>query len=184
MLVGPMVARFGKAIDFQAGRRQDRSPPSGYTLYRYPEFRSRLSSITKSGVSTKSRPNRLQWQLYATRRGICHRNSQHRHGSRPCQRHDHHLQRRLRTLRAATLPDAQPDGSQNQQASPPTSSPSKAWTSCTAPQHTVLPDMIEVGSFIGMAAMTRSELTIKNVSYENLGIIPDSFRRLGIKLEQ
>ena len=51
-------------------------------------------------------------------------------------------------------------------------------------EHTRLPDMIEVGSFIGMAAMTRSELTIKNVSYENLGIIPDSFRRLGIKMEQ
>ena len=50
--------------------------------------------------------------------------------------------------------------------------------------HTVLPDMIEVGSFIGMAAMTGSELTIKNVSYGNLGIIPDSFRRLGIHLEQ
>jgi UDP-N-acetylglucosamine 1-carboxyvinyltransferase len=50
--------------------------------------------------------------------------------------------------------------------------------------HHVLPDMIEVGSFIGMAAMTQSEITIKNVSYENLGIIPDSFRRLGIKLEQ
>lgn len=51
-------------------------------------------------------------------------------------------------------------------------------------EHTILPDMIEVGSFIGMAAMTRSELTIKNVSYENLGIIPDNFRRLGIKMEQ
>ena len=51
-------------------------------------------------------------------------------------------------------------------------------------EHTILPDMIEVGSFIAMAAMTRSELTIKNVSYENLGIIPDSFRRLGIKMEQ
>lgn len=51
-------------------------------------------------------------------------------------------------------------------------------------EHTVLPDMIEVGSFIGMAAMTRSELTIKNVSYDNLGIIPWSFRRLGIQLEQ
>ncbi len=51
-------------------------------------------------------------------------------------------------------------------------------------EHTVLPDMIEVGSFIGMAAMTRSEITIKNVSYENLGIIPESFRRLGIRLEQ
>lgn len=50
--------------------------------------------------------------------------------------------------------------------------------------HTVLPDMIEVGSFIGMAAMTGSELTIKNVSHENLGIIPESFRRLGIKVEQ
>lgn len=51
-------------------------------------------------------------------------------------------------------------------------------------EHTVLPDMIEVGSFIGMAAMTRSEITIKNVSYENLGIIPDSFRRLGIQLNR
>ena len=51
-------------------------------------------------------------------------------------------------------------------------------------EHTILPDMIEVGSFIGMAAMTGSEITIKNVSYENLGIIPDSFRRLGIRLEQ
>lgn len=50
--------------------------------------------------------------------------------------------------------------------------------------HCILPDMIEVGSFIGMAAMTGSEITIKNVSYDNLGIIPDSFRRLGIRLEQ
>jgi UDP-N-acetylglucosamine 1-carboxyvinyltransferase len=50
--------------------------------------------------------------------------------------------------------------------------------------HTILPDMIEIGSFIGMAAMTESEITIKNVSYENLGIIPDSFRRLGIDLEK
>lgn len=51
-------------------------------------------------------------------------------------------------------------------------------------EHTLLPDMIEVGSFIGMAAMTGSEITIKNVAYEELGIIPDSFRRLGISLEQ
>lgn len=50
--------------------------------------------------------------------------------------------------------------------------------------HTVLPDMIEVGSFIGMAAMTKSEMTIKNVSYDNLGVIPENFRRLGIRLEQ
>jgi len=50
--------------------------------------------------------------------------------------------------------------------------------------HRILPDMIEVGSFIGMAAMTGSEITIKSVSYDNLGIIPDSFRRLGIRLEQ
>lgn len=50
--------------------------------------------------------------------------------------------------------------------------------------HKVLPDMIEVGSFIGMAAMTCSEITIKNVSYGNLGIIPKSFERLGIKLVQ
>lgn len=50
--------------------------------------------------------------------------------------------------------------------------------------HTVLPDMIEVGSFIGMAAMTQSDITIKDVSYENLGIIPDSFRRMGIEVER
>lgn len=50
-------------------------------------------------------------------------------------------------------------------------------------EHTMLPDMIEIGSFIGMAAMTQSEITIKNVQYKELGIIPDVFRRLGIKLE-
>ena len=50
-------------------------------------------------------------------------------------------------------------------------------------EHTMLPDMIEIGSFIGMAAMTQSEITIKNVHYQELGIIPDVFRRLGIKLE-
>ena len=49
--------------------------------------------------------------------------------------------------------------------------------------HTVLPDMIEIGSWIGMAAMTRSELTIKNVSYDNLGMIPKVFSKLGINLE-
>ncbi len=49
-------------------------------------------------------------------------------------------------------------------------------------EHTLLPDMIEVGSFIGMAAMTKSELIIKNVNYRALGIIPEVFRRLGIQL--
>ncbi len=48
--------------------------------------------------------------------------------------------------------------------------------------HSLLPDMIEIGSFIGLAAMTRSEIRIKNVCYEQLGIIPDAFRRLGIKI--
>lgn len=56
----------------------------------------------------------------------------------------------------------------------------KSLRGCT---HTILPDMIEVGSFIGMAAMTGSDLTIKNVSIKDLGMIPDSFRKLGIKLE-
>ncbi len=51
-------------------------------------------------------------------------------------------------------------------------------------EHTILPDMIEVGSFIGMAAMTRSGLTIKNAGLNQLGIIPSSFQRLGIELEQ
>lgn len=50
--------------------------------------------------------------------------------------------------------------------------------------HRLLPDMIEIGSFIGLAAMTNSEITIKDVSWENLGIIPTIFRRMGIKLEQ
>lgn len=49
--------------------------------------------------------------------------------------------------------------------------------------HTMLPDMIEIGSFIGMAVMTQSELTIKNVSVENLGLIPTMFKRMGVKLE-
>jgi UDP-N-acetylglucosamine 1-carboxyvinyltransferase len=50
-------------------------------------------------------------------------------------------------------------------------------------EHRMLPDMIEIGSFIGLAAMTGSEITIKDVQYKELGIIPDTFRRLGIKLE-
>ena len=50
--------------------------------------------------------------------------------------------------------------------------------------HRVLPDMIEIGSWIGLAAMTHSEITIKDVSWENLGIIPDTFRKLGITLEK
>ncbi|MCF6239902.1 MAG: UDP-N-acetylglucosamine 1-carboxyvinyltransferase [Bacteroidales bacterium] len=50
--------------------------------------------------------------------------------------------------------------------------------------HTILPDMIEIGSFIGMAAMTKSEITIKNVKYNQLGIIPDAFQRLGIRVEK
>tara|TARA_B100000683_G_scaffold277913_1_gene340590 strand:+ start:6396 stop:7706 length:1311 start_codon:yes stop_codon:yes gene_type:complete len=49
--------------------------------------------------------------------------------------------------------------------------------------HRVLPDMIEIGSFIGLAAMTESNITIKDVSYENLGIIPNTFKRLGIEME-
>jgi UDP-N-acetylglucosamine 1-carboxyvinyltransferase len=48
-------------------------------------------------------------------------------------------------------------------------------------EHTILPDMIEVGSFIGLAALTKSEITVKNVSYRNLGIIPKAFSRLGIQ---
>ncbi len=50
--------------------------------------------------------------------------------------------------------------------------------------HTLLPDMIEVGSFIGLSAMTKSEITIKNVGYEHLGIIPKVFKRLGIQIEK
>ena len=51
-------------------------------------------------------------------------------------------------------------------------------------QHTILPDMIEIGSFIGLAAMTQSEITIKNVKYDELGVIPNVFKKLGIKLER
>jgi UDP-N-acetylglucosamine 1-carboxyvinyltransferase len=50
-------------------------------------------------------------------------------------------------------------------------------------EHTMLPDMIEIGSFIGMAAMTQSEITIKNCQIPELGIIPDQFKRLGIQME-
>lgn len=57
-------------------------------------------------------------------------------------------------------------------------------SSLTGCRHRLLPDMIEIGSFIGMAAMTASELTIKNTFVNNLGIIPESFRKLGIIVEQ
>lgn len=50
--------------------------------------------------------------------------------------------------------------------------------------HTILPDMIEIGSWIGLAAMTKSELTIKNVSWENLGLIPATFEKLGIHIQR
>ena len=51
-------------------------------------------------------------------------------------------------------------------------------------EHSVLPDMIEIGSWIGLAAMTQSELTIKNVAYDELGVIPGTFKKLGIQLER
>jgi UDP-N-acetylglucosamine 1-carboxyvinyltransferase len=51
-------------------------------------------------------------------------------------------------------------------------------------EHRILPDMIEIGSWIGLAAMTKSEITIKNVSWDNLGVIPGTFRKLGITLER
>src|SRR5690606_24532636 len=51
-------------------------------------------------------------------------------------------------------------------------------------EHTMLPDMIEIGSFIGLAAMTRSEIRITNTGYDHLGCIPDVFRRLGIIVER
>jgi UDP-N-acetylglucosamine 1-carboxyvinyltransferase len=51
-------------------------------------------------------------------------------------------------------------------------------------EHTMLPDMVEIGSWIGLAAMTKSELTIKNVSWDDLGVIPNIFRKLGITIER
>ncbi|WP_234110966.1 UDP-N-acetylglucosamine 1-carboxyvinyltransferase [Chryseobacterium sp. R2A-55] len=51
-------------------------------------------------------------------------------------------------------------------------------------EHTMLPDMVEIGSWIGLAAMTKSEITIKNVNWNQLGVIPHTFRKLGIQLEQ
>lgn len=60
----------------------------------------------------------------------------------------------------------------------------KGVTSLNGCTHMILPDMIEVGSFIGLAAMTASEITIKNVGFKHLGIIPTSFERMGIKLVQ
>lgn len=57
----------------------------------------------------------------------------------------------------------------------------ESFTGC---EHTILPDMIEIGSWIGLAAMTKSEITIKNVSWENLGLIPTTFRKLGINIDR
>lgn len=56
--------------------------------------------------------------------------------------------------------------------------------SLSGTEHTMLPDMIEIGSWIGLAAMTKSELTIKNVSWDDLGVIPNVFRKLGITIER
>lgn len=56
--------------------------------------------------------------------------------------------------------------------------------SFTGCEHTILPDMIEIGSWIGLAAMTKSEITIKNVGWEHLGLIPTTFRKLGITIEK
>jgi len=56
--------------------------------------------------------------------------------------------------------------------------------SLSGTEHTMLPDMIEIGSWIGLAAMTKSELTIKNVSWKDLGVIPNIFRKLGITIER
>lgn len=57
-------------------------------------------------------------------------------------------------------------------------------TSLNGTEHTMLPDMVEIGSWIGLAAMTKSEITIKNVNWNQLGVIPNTFRKLGIQLEQ
>ncbi|HSI68765.1 MAG TPA: UDP-N-acetylglucosamine 1-carboxyvinyltransferase [Gillisia sp.] len=57
----------------------------------------------------------------------------------------------------------------------------ESFTGC---EHTILPDMIEIGSWIGLAAMTKSEITIKNVGWEHLGVIPSTFRKLGITIEK
>jgi UDP-N-acetylglucosamine 1-carboxyvinyltransferase len=59
----------------------------------------------------------------------------------------------------------------------------KGVTSLKGCEHTILPDMIEIGSFIGLAAMTESEITIKNCRVDMLGLIPDVFKKLGVKLE-
>lgn len=56
----------------------------------------------------------------------------------------------------------------------------KSLTGC---EHRILPDMIEIGSFIGLAVMTKSEITIKDVAYHELGMIPDAFKRIGVKME-
>jgi len=57
-------------------------------------------------------------------------------------------------------------------------------SSLNGTEHTILPDMVEIGSFIGLAAMTASEVTIKNTAYDELGIIPAQFRRLGVTVER
>jgi UDP-N-acetylglucosamine 1-carboxyvinyltransferase len=57
-------------------------------------------------------------------------------------------------------------------------------TSLSGTEHRMLPDMIEVGSFIGLAAMTQSEITISNAGIKDLGVIPDVFRKMGVTIEE
>ena len=183
MLVGPMVARFGKAMISKPGGDKIGRRRLDTTLYRYPEFRSPTLSIMRSVASTKSLAKQLHGSYMlldeASVTGTANivmaavlAKGKTTIYNAACEPYVQQLCRMLNRMGAKI------EGIASNLLT------IEGVDELHGTEHTILPDMIEVGSFIGMAAMTRSELTIKNVSYENLGIIPDSFRRLGIKMEQ
>ena len=182
MLLGPMLARFGvgympKPGGDKIGRRRLDTHFIGFQ-----KLGATLDFDTAAACS-EVRCKGTQGVLHAARRGFGDRHGQYHHGGCDGQGFHDHLQRRVRTLHPATVPDAQPHGRTHlgHRLEP---AHHRGCPGAARHRTHALPDMIEVGSFIGLAAMTRSELTIRNVSFENLGIIPAQFARLGIRFEQ
>ena len=105
----PDVGPLRRGLHSQAGRRQDRTPAPRHPLPRFPEARCEVQLRCRRRFLHGRGPG-VEGHLHAPRRGLRNGHGQHHHGRRAGPGHDHNLQRRLRTLRAAALPHAQPHG--------------------------------------------------------------------------
>ena len=182
MLIGPMLARFGSAIvpkpgGDKIGRRRldthfngiiklgaELSYDSGKALYKLTTKGLKGQFILLDEASVTGTANLLMAAVFAEGETIIY--------NAACEPYVEQLSRMLVRMGAKI------EGIASNRLIV------HGVTKLSGCRHRLLPDMIEVGSFIGVAAMTASELTIKNVSVKNLGIIPESFRRLGITVEQ